>query len=624
MVTLPQTDGGPQLAFCVGTYVAPPPFGNDANPGTRAAPKASISEAIQVGYSLRPSGNLPRTPVIVASTDDGGLYVGALIVTGSGLDIQGDWLLVDGGIWVSTDGGTRAIIRAPGVPAVLLSHSTLSRQNSRFSGFRIEGGAHTTAFATGALQVVDGSPVIERVDVQAGPASSATSSSIALVVRQTAPFIASPLIIDSSFAAGDGGAGESTGAYVALSRPEIRRSRFQGGVSFSSVGFRCDSCPGATLIDSFFSGGLAVPSPSPGSSYGLRFRGDLTGVTVSNATIVGGWPSNTQRAVGVSVENGSLAAPCVGQVSVTSSTITGVEGSSSAMAVGVEVAGCSLRLRESTVAGATGGSPSMPSAISGAYGVICTSGSTCTIEENLELAGVRQATDRGPIVATGLAFGAYLQGATVALRRNRQIAGGLCSVTGAPESTGVVMRTYATIENNVIRGGQCLHSVGLVHESPTGGRVTNNLLDGAGATGVGTSRGLLSDPNSTLPTGAFVNNIILAGQAANAIVVLEASNRADLAEFRNNNLFGSTVLYRDENTTNYTAVPALEAALSNASGNLSADSQFVAPGDFHISAGSPNVDAGIGGLGVPANDLDGEARPLPLGSNPDIGPDEVP
>jgi large repetitive protein len=45
-------------------------------------------------------------------------------------------------------------------------------------------------------------------------------------------------------------------------------------------------------------------------------------------------------------------------------------------------------------------------------------------------------------------------------------------------------------------------------------------------------------------------------------------------------------------------------------------------GDYHLRAGSPALQAGTTGAAVPASDFDGNARPMPVSTNPDIGADE--
>lgn len=53
-------------------------------------------------------------------------------------------------------------------------------------------------------------------------------------------------------------------------------------------------------------------------------------------------------------------------------------------------------------------------------------------------------------------------------------------------------------------------------------------------------------------------------------------------------------------------------------GNINADPLFVSDSDFHLSATSPCL--GIGKVtGAPAFDIDGSQRPLPAGTNPDLG-----
>jgi hypothetical protein len=45
-------------------------------------------------------------------------------------------------------------------------------------------------------------------------------------------------------------------------------------------------------------------------------------------------------------------------------------------------------------------------------------------------------------------------------------------------------------------------------------------------------------------------------------------------------------------------------------------------GDFHLSSNSPGI--GLGEPGLVATDLDGNPRPMPAGSLPDVGAYEAP
>jgi len=61
-------------------------------------------------------------------------------------------------------------------------------------------------------------------------------------------------------------------------------------------------------------------------------------------------------------------------------------------------------------------------------------------------------------------------------------------------------------------------------------------------------------------------------------------------------------------------------------GNIDADPKFVDPenGDYHLSDYSPCIGAGIMAPSVPDTDIDGNPRPNPPGSNPDMGAYEHP
>ncbi|HEV8323402.1 MAG TPA: choice-of-anchor Q domain-containing protein [Myxococcota bacterium] len=69
-------------------------------------------------------------------------------------------------------------------------------------------------------------------------------------------------------------------------------------------------------------------------------------------------------------------------------------------------------------------------------------------------------------------------------------------------------------------------------------------------------------------------------------------------------------------------VNAMEGVTMGASANISADPVFTdeAAGDFHLTTGSPCVDA-AGSAGAPSVDFEGDPRPA--GAGFDIGPDEL-
>lgn len=74
-----------------------------------------------------------------------------------------------------------------------------------------------------------------------------------------------------------------------------------------------------------------------------------------------------------------------------------------------------------------------------------------------------------------------------------------------------------------------------------------------------------------------MNNTILAGVAPNRVCIEETSTTGDLRVVQNNNLFGATVLYRDEGTTDLTTPSQLAATLLNATGNISAEPLIAGP-----------------------------------------------
>lgn len=91
---------------------------------------------------------------------------------------------------------------------------------------------------------------------------------------------------------------------------------------------------------------------------------------------------------------------------------------------------------------------------------------------------------------------------------------------------------------------------------------------------------------------------------------------------------GRGVVFREPQMTDGSSkmsgfmVNALSSAPA-ASGNISVDPEVDMT--WHLMPSSPNRGAGTSGAGgamAPSNDIDGEPRPQPTGTNPDIEPDE--
>lgn len=121
----------------------------------------------------------------------------------------------------------------------------------------------------------------------------------------------------------------------------------------------------------------------------------------------------------------------------------------------------------------------------------------------------------------------------------------------------------------------------------------------------------------------WVNNIAWAAPGAgilsNNTAMMDkgaASGNSTVANIWKNNLFFNGTVGQASTSTGDGSSPTL-------TGNLSGvNPQFVAPGitasaDFHLLASSPAINAGSATYGIPATDLDGNARPV--GASVDIG-----
>ncbi len=78
-----------------------------------------------------------------------------------------------------------------------------------------------------------------------------------------------------------------------------------------------------------------------------------------------------------------------------------------------------------------------------------------------------------------------------------------------------------------------------------------------------------------------------------------------------------TITFSDINPAYITG--GIPQPLSN---NINEDPLFVGSGDYHLTPGSPCIDAGTD-AGAPATDIDGDARPQSVGGGYDMGADEV-
>jgi len=174
----------------------------------------------------------------------------------------------------------------------------------------------------------------------------------------------------------------------------------------------------------------------------------------------------------------------------------------------------------------------------------------------------------------------------------------------------------ATITNNIIAGNRAAQGGGIYVTVPYGARgplVVNNTIAANQA-----NTGLAVYAQGFDAQATFVNDILV-GNGPASVVECNGDYDPNPPIFRFNDVY---------NGGTGPAFAGACAGLAGVDGNISADPSFVDPagGDFHIRRG-PAVDAGTNN-GAPANDIDGDPRPLDGNGDGvaivDIGADEIP
>jgi hypothetical protein len=237
--------------------------------------------------------------------------------------------------------------------------------------------------------------------------------------------------------------------------------------------------------------------------------------------------------------------------------------------------------------------------------------------------------------------------------RNRIGFGGNGTICPAGATvTGIeVVGSAASVVNNFILGGPCSDAFGVRHTltrrtgdnsvpSPT--FHSNTIVASSPRSAItpnGTSVGVQLNPTpgslNPLQAGIWRNNIIHAGPVSGISATLfafqETSTAADPEELSNNLFYVVTPsltppLYRNEGLNTLTTPAAINGLMdTTAADNLASDPAFInlAAGNLHIGSSSPARQAGTQ-AGAPGIDIDGDTRPNPAATDPDIGADEVP
>lgn len=595
---------------CLGTFVAPLGVGAPGNPGTSAQPLSTIAEAQARAKMV--GGNV----CICATSNAGPTTYQENVTMVEGVSVVGgyhcaDWSR-DSNTYVTAIGGT-------------VQFSDGITQKTALDGLNVappqvisQSGEITQS---SAISIVNSSPMLLNVKAGGGAAHYSTGLSISTNNGGTA----SPIVIGGVYSAQSNGFGAFSGQ-TAISISKAGGSFTNvittvSGMADEATGFDCTDC------NAKITGGTISGGKSQRYVRGLRARGNVNGLSLTNTTILGGYGfSMFGSAYGVVFD------ACIGAPTLYGVTIDG--GSSPGSTVGLWSAGvsCSPTITNSKISGGT--------TVNGAAGLTCADKSACVVKNSSIDAGsggfsssALGCIDGGCSTISGntiravsyqsstpnvLALGVASSSPTF---ENNDVIGPECpNPIGGMTSLRVASFTNssAILNNNVFRDRLCMGRVDVVRLVAGGPILHNNTIQFTTCAGCGPKYGLFMD--GTTSSAVLRNNILFnAGAAdfANGFAVAENTNMADPTIFEHNALWAPNggTLYWDEGASAL-LLPAINN-LAGSTGNISADPLLDAA--MHLLSGSPCRNAGTA-MGAPAVDFD--YHPRPQEGAYDIGADE--
>ena len=180
-----------------------------------------------------------------------------------------------------------------------------------------------------------------------------------------------------------------------------------------------------------------------------------------------------------------------------------------------------------------------------------------------------------------------------------------------------------TLLNNTISNNNAgYYGGGIYIVNQSGPIIVQNLI--TGNTSAGSGGGLYLSASSGTPAPLLVNNTIVNNSGAESGVYLTGFD-GQVQLFNNivaaastlpavlcDTTYSSTPPVFDHNDLFNSAGPAASgscASVVGTSGNISADANFAAAGDYHLQSSSPAIDAGNNSApSLPSTDLDGKSR----------------
>lgn len=664
------------------------PGANATNPGTSNRPVDTIARGIQ----LAQMNNLPRVLVAARFGANTGTYSEDLTMV-EGRSLDGRWSVTgSAGNLTWSRSGPRTQLRntaANGLkfPAGLTSATV-------FDGFAVEkNGPGLGAGRVAGITITSSSPVLRDFSVDVPQVAIGTANdAIGVDVTGSSMALAGPSLqggagVPSVVNAGQGQA-SSIGLAVTFGRVAVTNVDFTAAnANTTSAGVFLTSAAGSNFTRGTYAAGAAA------SCFGFASTGDGSGVRVESVTATGcpRTPNvlNPSRVgIGVLFDNCPPLAPGATTPIVRNVSASGgvVGGNNSTAIGGASLDGCAVRFEGAPAGGATfigvTGAPSIGQGAENGFGIACSFAglrnmngfdARCSVSGVTATGGAVGSTNSVGLVCDGTcgnqpascrgsceevvnnSFMAgpatamnhvFIRNSSPALRQNLLgvVGNGVtCGNNGAVAGLNIE-GSASTVMNNLIVGGPCLTSVGVVHTlrlrsdsstpSPT---FHSNTIISTPTTGGGsstlTSLGVqLTAPMGSaaqLQGGVWRNNIIFAGSSqgggAVSIAFREATPGTDPVTLSNNLFFtqGTNSLYLDEGSSTLTTQTAINM-LTGANQNLAGNPQFANAGNGNFSLQNSSPARGAGGTaGAPAVDVTGGPRPLPAGSNPDMGCYEV-
>src|SRR5213593_2635695 len=278
---------------CRGSFVAPPPLGDPANPGTESAPLSSIGAGIE-------NAALLGAGAVCACA--GGYFEDLTIV--EGISLRGGY---DCTTW--TRDPTVNFTGVTGLPPDGVKVPPGVTAATSLDGLFVAGIAGL-ADVSSALTVTDASPTLENLTVtnRVIGTSQTPPTLYALRIRQTGVSPASPTIDGGEYRAVSPAGGTGIGIFIEVASPSLTHVVAYGAgadmyspTPATAVGIRCVGCAGTTISQSGIVGG-----PATAMSVGLWASGDVSGLSAEMAFFWGGYAGES------GVSYGTLLDDCTG------------------------------------------------------------------------------------------------------------------------------------------------------------------------------------------------------------------------------------------------------------------------------------------------------------------------